>query len=461
MNRPEVAPATPARPAEAASRFVKVADPGHIPAFDGVRALAVLWVILYHAWVFRCAVYDGNCDPARTGESLLVTAMGLIVGHGDLGVDVFFVLSGYLILMILLQAPRGAGRTLRETFGRFLARRFLRIYPALVVMLPLNALFFFAYFDPTQSGTDNPLFAGCREHWWSTALLVNNFSGMGGTLIDFGDGRLGCMPWTWSIAMEAQFYLASPLLAARFLRIRARAARPERPLVWWRGSLPALVLLGASILASLGIALALGLHQPGIPQERLDLYMTWLYGNPLVRCAPYLCGMAVAAYHFESRIRRGALAPVPQFGSGRALRWAARLSFLVGIFFAVIGVLPLYPWESFNLFTVSSGRWLFGVAVAVILAACAEPGNANLLWVRGLRHPFWRPIARLSYSMYLFQFIGIELARWLLQRGQMTPYSSLPAWLLFALLATALTFVVAWPSYRLIEKPAMDLRPAA
>jgi peptidoglycan/LPS O-acetylase OafA/YrhL len=147
------------------------------PDIDGLRAISVLAVILFHARV-----------PGFAG--------------GYVGVDVFFVISGYLITQLLLApSERGVPRRLRD----FYARRCRRILPALLVMLvattPL-AYWLFLPADLTHFGTQLS----------ATALLVGNF-------VTWSRGEYFALqtPFNplvhlWSIAVEEQFYLAFPLL---------------------------------------------------------------------------------------------------------------------------------------------------------------------------------------------------------------------------------------------------------
>ena len=139
------------------------------PALDGVRALAILAVLLFHAKV-----------PGVPG--------------GFVGVDVFFVLSGFLITTILAGEHRRCGRIDLPGFYR---RRLRRLYPALIVFLCaylLTAGLLFPRVAPEKHGRD--------------ALLALFY------LADYGralDMPLSVLNHTWSLAVEAQFYLLWPL----------------------------------------------------------------------------------------------------------------------------------------------------------------------------------------------------------------------------------------------------------
>ena len=444
----------------------------HIDALDGVRALCVLWVTAYHAWFFRCGFYEEKCGLGHTTEPFSVSAFGALVGRGDLAVDVFFALSGYLIFRILHASLMREQLPLGRKLARFTVRRLLRIYPALACAIPLNVLiFYFVPFPGVPTGMDNAIVSGCAAYPWANFALLGNWTALGGPAVQFDDGRLGCLPWAWSVSMEAQFYLLSPLLAIYYMYRREKVRARGATLRWWTGSLPALALIAVSLLAQLGISLYFDLHAPPrilpvgegvqIVWDRADVYMTWLYGNSLTRVVPFLLGVAAAAYrwHVDTEL------PAPQEGSGddrpeRSMRKCGRFAIAGTVFFLLFGALPLSQWWTFNLLLLVLGRAAFGVIIAVALAIGAAPRAGGIWWVRLLRHPFWAPIARISYSMYLWQFVGIEAARWLVESLGTRPDQHLGSLLAFVTLGLGLSFAIAVPSYLFIEKPAMDYRPA-
>jgi peptidoglycan/LPS O-acetylase OafA/YrhL len=443
--------------------FVRPPEATKIAALDGARAIAVLVVVIHHAWLSRCGLFRHDCAPDVTGEPLSVYALGLIVGHGDLGVDIFFVLSGYLIFSVLYRWFERQDRSPARTIWRFIARRFVRIYPALAVMIPLNMLFF--SFVPGVGAGADAILSGCQARGWTNYLLIQNVAAWGGTVLDMRDGNLSCMPWTWSIAVEWQFYLLSPFLVWRYATVQARArARGEQPR-WWRGSMPACALFVLCLAGRMIGTLSLGLDEPGITEAQMGEYMLWLYANPLTRCTAYLLGMAAAAYSLaaaSSAPRAATLGtapdgePTPERG-----RWMTRACAVTVLTFFIVGVLPYYPWPEFNLMLATFGRTLFSAAVAGLLIAGAAPVGSASRVVRLLQHRAWHPLALASYSVYLWQFVGIEGARWVFIELGMQPYQSPAIWAAFAALAIVASFAIGAASYLLVERPALEIRPPA
>lgn len=158
----------------------------HIPELDGLRGLAIVWVVLYH------------CHDKVIGTPLFAIAQ-----WGWAGVNLFFVLSGFLITGILLDS-RAKSESAGQFFRDFYARRLLRIWPVYVLVL------FLVYFGvPLIFGV--PWLATAKAApWLRYAFFVQNLS-----MVPL-PGTLGP---TWSLAIEEQYYLLwAPL--ARWLRPR-------------------------------------------------------------------------------------------------------------------------------------------------------------------------------------------------------------------------------------------------
>lgn len=159
--------------------------PRHMPALDGIRGIAILLVMLLH--------YEVRSWPWRSGAMRPVYS---VISHGWMGVDLFFVLSGFLITGILLDARGSEGY-----FKNFYARRTLRIFPLYYLALVLVFVLL-----PDIGGSAigaSPVSARTQLWFWS---YLDNF------LIAFrGWGVSPRMtPHFWTLAVEEQFYLLWP-----------------------------------------------------------------------------------------------------------------------------------------------------------------------------------------------------------------------------------------------------------
>jgi len=175
--------------------------PSYRPEIDGIRAIAVLAVVFYH--------------------------FGLPIGGGFIGVDVFFVISGYLIGGILW---RELGDTGSLSLGRFYIRRFKRLAPAFFVMALATFLAAWAILLPFEF----------REFGKSliaaTIFLSNVFFYRGSGYFDSAAEDKPLLH-TWSLAVEEQFYIVLPLLLLLLIRWRGAA----QPFLW--------ILAGLSLVA--------------------------------------------------------------------------------------------------------------------------------------------------------------------------------------------------------------------
>lgn len=150
-----------------------------IPQLDAVRGLAVLLVLVHNTDIY----------PSLH--------LGLIAANGWMGVDLFFVLSGFLITGILVDTKNSEGY-----FRNFYARRCLRIWPLYYSCL----LFMFVVVPILRPSEAQTIFEARSSPWWAFPLFLQNF------LLPVPTMATGLLGVTWSLAVEEQFYLAWPLV---------------------------------------------------------------------------------------------------------------------------------------------------------------------------------------------------------------------------------------------------------
>jgi peptidoglycan/LPS O-acetylase OafA/YrhL len=359
---------------------------GHVPALDGLRGVAVAGVVAHH--------------------------LGYLEG-GFLGVDLFFVLSGFLITSLVLHEWSSTGGI---RLGHFWVRRGRRLLPALFVVLAAVSLY-------AVLGADTGELSRIRRDGFATLLYVQNWHEIvAGT--DYWDQFQLPSPLQhmWSLAIEEQFYLLWPLvLVAVLTRAPRRRGRPSEDAVDGRqrriGRLFAIcvALTGASALAMVV------LHRPGQDVNRV-------YFGTDTRAAAVLIGAALA--------------------SGFA-RWGRPRGRRAGVLLQVAGVAAAmalaFAWVRANgadPLLYEGGFLLCGLGVALVIAAVTTSGTGIL--ARGFALPPLRWLGLISYGLYLWHWPVIV---WLTP-GR-TGLDGLP----LAAVRLAVGLGLSLASYHLVEQP--------
>jgi peptidoglycan/LPS O-acetylase OafA/YrhL len=343
---------------------------------NGLRAVAILGVLLYHL-----------SSPWMVG--------------GFLGVDVFFVISGFLITALLLTELQDKGRI---DLARFYLRRARRLLPALFTVLVATALWAVLFRPDLAYGLrkDTIAAAGYVSNWWFILENRSYFEVMAQPQL------LGHL---WSLAIEEQFYLLWPVA----LLLLMRTGGPRRL---------GLVALGGAVVSTALMAVLAVLGDEPLPHDPSRLYFgtdTHSFG--------LLIGAALAVVWTGHR---------PE----QSVRWQRWLFNLVGA-----GSLSVVVWSFIHVSEFSErlyrgGFLLFCVTVALLIAAAVYPGTVveRLMSLRPLQ---W--IGDRSYGLYLWHWPVFLLLR---PRVDI-PLSGLPN----AAVRLSITFLLASLTYRWIEQP--------
>jgi peptidoglycan/LPS O-acetylase OafA/YrhL len=323
---------------------------GYRPALDGLRAVAVIAVVLYHAW------------PA-------------VAPGGFIGVDLFFVLSGFLITTILLEEH---ARTGTIHLPSFYARRALRLLPALAVLLVASAAIASAVAPQTA--------AQVRLGVLASVLYFADFLKASGA-------PLSILGHTWSLAIEEQFYLVWPV--ALWLLLRR----------WDRRRALAVCLAGLVVVPLLRVAL----WSAGASADRI-------YFAPDTRADSLLAGCALAV-----ACQLGLLDRVPAM--------AARTAALI----APLGLAALVAFGAIDSgVTVTIGFTVTAALAASVIALTVV--RPLTLPVRLLSLPPLVGVGRISYGVYLWHYPLVLLLAAALHTvpGPLVALTALPASLVAA-----------------------------
>ncbi len=364
-------------------------------ALDGIRAVAVLLVVLFH-----------------------VRSPGL--GGGFLGVDVFFVLSGFLITTLLLRECLAVGR---PDLGRFWARRVMRLMPAAFVVV-VTVLVWTVLVAPVFR------IAGLTADAVWSLLYVGNWRFVTTANYFAQDGTNSPLLHVWSLAVEEQFYLVWPLLASAValwaaLRVRGGSARGDR-----EDDVRARRLTGGFA----GLAVVLG---------TISAYLLWRLWSPT---SPDRAYMGTDTKIFEPLMGAALAALLARPGPADMLRRHVAWLGPAGLAGLLAGVALLAGEQGPRRAYFAGGAVLFCLCVAALVAALAvQDPQRGLARVLG-----WGPLAylgRISYGIYLWHW---PYAVWLLPPTGFVASR--------AALVVVATVVTAALSFHLIETPLRTSR---
>jgi peptidoglycan/LPS O-acetylase OafA/YrhL len=353
----------------------------HIAALDGLRGVAILLVLLHG--------FDVIVPSNGIGRALDV-ALDL----GWVGVQLFFVLSGFLITGILLDTRLAPGY-----FGSFFARRVLRIFPLYYGVLLL------AFLVLPRVG----MIVGGNHQLWLWLYVANFFA-------PFGYGE-PAFPHFWSLCVEEQFYLLWPLM----VRVLARR--------------------GVLVLASLLIVVAVGCR----------LYVRYRLGDPAGQEAAYMftpCRMdALAIGALVAALLRS------ERGATWLIRYRSGTCAIAGLLLFAAG-LAIGHLQRTGASMQTFGYTLIAFGFALVLVAALKPTgmSARILALAPLRR-----CGMYSYGMYVFYaplhlFVGLPLL------ARFVPTPSLAEALAYELIAIAATFGVAAFSWHVYERHFLALK---
>ena len=384
----------------------------YLPGLDGMRAVAVVAVMLYHAnheWL----------------------------GGGFLGVEVFFVISGYLITLLLIGEHDRDGRI---DLRQFWMRRARRLLPALFVMLSGLAVYM-TLFRRTPMGRT-------RGDFGAGILYVSNWY-----QIVVGQGYTAAEAFVplrhlWSLAVEEEFYLVWPLVMLALL-LRWSGPDLRRLAMWFSGASVAITLAMAALFHSGDVAATCTVEQR---QGYFTLFgrcmsiNDTLYLGTLTRAGGLLLGAAFAAVWQPQVLLRN--------------RWRHRSGILdvVGVLgLAGLGYLMWTLWLSkggrsfgirFDSALFRGGFLVTGLATVAVIAAVTHERS---LLGRLLGTPVLNWIGTRSYGMYLYHWPIYQIIR--VEAGKALS-------VLQFVLAMVLTLPITEASYRYIELPIRQGRLA-
>ncbi len=345
--------------------------PGYIPGIDGLRAVAVLAVMLYHL-------------------------METLLPGGFTGVDVFFVISGYVVSGSL---SRDSGKPFPAYLLDFYARRIRRIFPALVVVLLVTGLLATLFIPRSWLSSSSQLTGLYAFFGLSNFALVNFNDGYFSPRVDFNP-----YTHTWSLAVEEQFYLTFPLIFFFWLAAQNHTGRVRRA-------------LGYVLMAATVASLIFSVYQTRSAADKAFYFLPsrfWELG----------AGALLFIAHAKGHLR------VQKPAGKTVFLLAGTVLAMAGFVLASKSAFP-FPWA------------LLPVAATLVLIAALVDRHQSTRIQKVFEHPLAVYVGKRSYSLYLWHWPVYVLMRWTVGLEN----------IFWQLLAVSLTFALAHWSYRWVEQP--------
>lgn len=389
---------------------------------DGLRGLSFIWMFMFHCFLYAKYHFGYDMLLGVVDESPLLFDW---LWNADKAVDTFFFLSGFLISGLLF---REQDKSQNIQLVRFYGRRYLRLTPVYV----FSIFIFWLMRGPHY------------ENLWQNLLYINNF---------FAYENMA-MVWTWTLAVEEQFYLVFPLTLILFYRANISIA-----IFCLAFFILSFVIRGYLVYTDpliRGIDMSVLISN----SEGLQHYSSEMYDNLYTRFGAFICGIFIAYSHHYHK------STVTRLLNNTKLTAFLNLIFLssfVAIVWMPVMSTDIHFSQGFKDFFIIANRNIYSLCLGWIILLCIHKHN-SLRWLnRFLSLKLWYPFAQLSYSMYIFHIIFISglmfKVRWLvdhqyIQADQVSFYFLLG----FSMFALLMTFTFSIFTYIGIEKPFMNMR---
>ncbi len=351
-----------------------------MPALAGLRGVGALWVVASHMQITLTSTNPG---------------IRHLMWHGWLAVDFFFMLSGFVISYVYLE--RFATPQSLKNMGSFLWARFIRIYPATVVVLCCLWLPCFLTLKYLHFDIDPEIIT--KQGFILQVLLLN---GLG-----FIDGG-GWNGPSWALSSEFVLYCGFPFIALYIVRLKSKV-------VLW-------VHLALVLATVIGIALVL------------------YHGNKFMLARQYTLIRAFSEFIMGCLLYKifsqKSTASKTWLENPFMRNWAGLVSLGVIVIMSVVVVHPFW-------------RFLYLIFFGIIILSAAQPG---VLFTKLFSNPIMQKIGTLSFTLYLIHYFILSINRSILKKFLVRDGVAVDIG--FALISLVMIFAGSWLLYTYVEKPA-------
>lgn len=392
---------------------------------DGYRTIGIFWVILGHCFILLQDAY--GMVWWRDTISHLPYYFQWIV-NGDIAVDGFLVVSAFLMANMLIKQYQTSNR-IRASI--FYLSRYMRLTPAYLL-----AIFIFMSVQRDVEFKDI----------WLHIFYLQNF------LTDYGTYF---MPFSWSLAVEEQFYLFLPPFLMFIL------LKTDKPYHWLIGLFALSLVIRTYVIFSDDMLRTTSIKEIVYNKGLFGHYFTTLYDNLYTRYGAFLCGILAAfVYRYHSA----------EFELLLKTKWALWLTHLSMLCLFILCVLPVLH-HNFNMPNWLNLTWQIArrdaicLSVTWLLLCGLYPTHLAARFNQFMSMKVFFPFGNLLYSMYLFHYLGIGFVLFNLDANLKYFDIDLQTnliWMFPAFIGGIIcTMVLAIISFLTIEIPIMNLRPKA
>ncbi|KAK3105107.1 hypothetical protein FSP39_017376 [Pinctada imbricata] len=396
---------------------------GHLPCLDGLRVISMWWIILGHSYVAMTYAVSNLLEVTTIVKRISFQA----ILASSFAVDTFFFLSGLLMTFVTLR--RIALNDGKMKWYLFIIHRILRLTPVYAVVL-------FTYTYLTAYAAKGPLglylkqndffkiVSLCKTKWWTNLLYINNFYPHNGDFVNV------CMPWSWYLAADVQFYVISPILLILLYRYRNIAL-----------SVIVSLILGSMFVRGFIIS------EYNINFFR-EMTSAILYIKPYTRISSFLIG-ALLGYALQHETYLWQPKKIFVF-----FGWIMAFTLMALV---VYGPHHYYldldnASSTASLFYGTFCRTTWCLALAWIVFACATGHGGPVQQFLSFR--IWEPLGRLTYCAYLVH--PIIIFGHLVLAGDIRHYTDIAmAWIYIGNLVV--TYCVAFVFYLVVEAPVAGI----
>ncbi|XP_071491869.1 O-acyltransferase like protein-like [Diadema antillarum] len=348
-------------------------------SLNGIRVLSMLWVILGHTVAFYIGRFE---NPRQLFDMYQEYGFWAII-KGDISVDTFFILSGFLVTFLTLKALDGQKLRTGYEWAVFYFHRWWRLTPVYMVAMGMNALMFPHFGQGLWRDEMNEFTRSfCRKYWWTHPLYVNNLVPFDASTEDT------CFGLSWYLANDMQFFIISPIIIV-LLHKKGKAG---------------MALITSIMLVSLGALFGINWYW-GLTINGTEPYNDRVieppnrdltYSKPYTRIPTYLVGMVLGYIMFKLKGKKPKI-HVFFVLLGWCVSFTTLYCVVYGQAWSVDYYLTIPQAEAVMYLTFNRVAW--GVGIAWMMFACLT-GYGGPIAVF-LEWKFWIPLARLSYCTYL------------------------------------------------------------